>query len=83
MTRATEEGRLALTEAGKTVLKDAINRGPLSQSEVARRANIAQSTLNDILSGVTRTVPISRARAICHALNLHLGDVFTLPARTT
>jgi transcriptional regulator with XRE-family HTH domain len=83
MTRATEWGRLAITEAGSAVLKDAIRQGPLSQSEVARRANVAQSTLNDVLSGVTRTVPVDRARAICHALNLHLGDVFTLPARTT
>ena len=64
-------------------LNNAIRNGPLSQSEVGRRAGVAQSSLNDILSGVARTVPASRARAICHALNLHLGDVFTLPARTT
>jgi transcriptional regulator with XRE-family HTH domain len=79
MTRNTGAGRVGITDEGRARLRKAIDEGPLSQSEVARRAGVPQAAIRDILTGRVRTVPTDRATEIAHTLNLHLGDVFDLP----
>jgi putative transcriptional regulator len=59
-------------------LREILDEAGISQSETSRKSGVSFATINRMCTNATRQVSLEVLDALCGALNLQPGDLFTL-----